>query len=48
MPSRVSAAIRLDQKARVLPLRICGFRFNAKNADGEQFETVSGGLSNYT
>ena len=31
-PSRISAAIRLDQKARVLPLRICGLRFNAKNA----------------
>ena len=32
MPSRISAAIRLDQKARVLPVRICGLRFNAKKA----------------
>jgi len=31
-PSRISAAIRVDQKARVLPLRIWGLRFKAKNA----------------
>ena len=32
MPSRISAAIRVDQKSRVLPLRIWGLRFKVKNA----------------